>query len=520
MTLDSKIPPHSATEQRASAITAAISTVVNFFVFSLAQLVITPILIRTAGSATLGEYAILTQIFVFLSLLDLGFVGAFQRTLSRSHGLSDQKGTATLLRSGRVWLAGVDFLRAAIGFLLAAFLEFSPLTNFDSPELCWAITSLSTWYLVRGFFAVYSPALISMNRMTTNNYLSMISSISRLVISLFLIALGLGLQGMVFGIIISELLLGLGSYWFFSRAFEKVPFSPMQFSWNTLKSVVSFGLKSAPIGFAAACTLQSDGIIAGLVLGADAVSILYTTKMPAFLSYMLINKIVFSAVPSLYRLDAQKNGEKIASAFLALHRYTFMMSFTTAFGLMMFHEGFISAWTGSYQYGGFGMTILFSIYVVMLTSSNLNGHFLFSRGDVKVFSIVVIIEAGFAVLLSFVFTLKFGIFGTILGILIGHVIGSSFLWGINIRKMRIDPGKFFLSSMAPPFICAATAALLTHILSERVFIGNIAPLMLGYALLSLTLGYIFVVDRDDAKTIRSFFNRFWLKAAEWFRLVP
>lgn len=511
MTSDSIRAPDEASGQRASAITAAISTVVNFVVFSLAQMVIAPVVISRAGSATLGEYSILTQILVFLSIVDLGFVGAFQRFLSRSHGVSDWDGSDTLLRSGRIWLAGVDVLRAAIGFLLVAFLEFFPLGNADSTALQWGFASLSAWYLVRGSFAIYAPALISLNRMAANNYLSMISSISRLLISISLIALGFGLEGMILGIIISELLLGLGSYWFFSRAFGKVPFSPVQFSWNALKPVVIFGLKSSPIGFAAACTLQSDGIIAGFVLGTGAVSILYTTKMPVLISYMLINKIVFSAAPSLYRLHAQKIPEKLAATYYTLHRYTFMMSITTAFGLIMFHKGFISAWVGPDQYGGFGITILFSIYVVLLTSSNLNGQFVFSGGNVGTFSIVVMIEAVFAIALSYVLTLKFGIFGTILGILLAHAIGGGFLWGITLRDLCIDPRKLLSYSMLPPFVCAATAALLTHLLFQWAYISNIAPMMLAYVFLSATLGYFFVISRDDANTIKSLLSGIWLK---------
>jgi O-antigen/teichoic acid export membrane protein len=513
MTFDSKRAAGAASEQRASAITAAISSVINFLVFALAQMVITPLLISQAGSATLGEYAILTQIFVFLSLLDMGFVGAFQRSLSRSYGLSDWKGTNTLLRSGRIWLAGADFLRAAIGFLLVAFLELFSLANSDSPELQLSFATLSTWYLVRGFFAVYSPALISMNRMATNNYLFMISSISRLVISVSLIALGFGLQGMVLGIIISEILLGLGSYWFFSRTFGKVPFSPVQFSWSALRPVVIFGMKSFPIGLASACTLQSDSIIAGFVLGTSAVSILYTTKMPVLISYMLINKVVFSAIPSLYRLHAQKKPEKLASMYYLMHRYTFMMSLTAAFGLIMFHKRFISAWVGSDLYGGFDMTILFSIYVVLLTSSNLNGQFVFSGGNIRSFSIVVMIEAGFVIVLSYFFTLTFGIFGTILGILLAHTIGGVFLWRITIKELRIDTRRLISFSMAPPFVCAATAALLSYLLFQWAFPSNIATMMLSYIFFSAALGYFFVVSRDDAKTIRSLLNGIWLKVA-------
>jgi O-antigen/teichoic acid export membrane protein len=491
-------------DARKRMILASISVLVNFVALAIAQFFLAPFVIKHAGSETLGVYAMLIQILGFLALLDLGFTRSFQRYLSQAYTQDDNTEAHALLKNSRVWFAIIDAARAVVGFSVVTFIVVTsdPGASYESLESAFAI--LSVWILIRGWLTIYSPALVSLQNIATNNYITMLSSISRLVISIILLSLDFGLEALVWGTVFSEIVLNIGALLIFSHRYGAIPIRPVGLSWKVLKPVVFFGWTSVPIGFASVSRFQSDGLIVGLTLGAGAASILYTTKMPVILAMNLINAIIVSATPSLYRSHAKNDRQALFNSYRTMHRYNAIMSFSVVFGLLLFHRDFVSLWVGAAQYGGFNLTIVFTVYVVIFSANTVNEQFAFSSGDISVFSRILIIEAFITIVLAYFFSIRFGISGVVLAILIASLTSSGYLWWLTLPAYNSNLWGFLIFAFGPPFLVSAGSAFITVAISIFLSSPPLVVMMTIYVALVAGLALKFVLSAEDSAALTLF----------------
>ncbi len=464
-----------------------------------------PAILRSAGADTLGQYAAVSQLLMFLSLLDFGFAAAFQRFVSQANGLSDLSKVRELIQSARVWLMGVDVTRsAACGMIAVGSANFGG-GGWDGGVPV-AFLTLSIWYLVRGFLSVYQFALNGLHGLAVVNYLATVSALSRLIVSILLLRWGFGLTALIFGIVIAEAVLGVGCLLAFRRSHKDLRTLSLRLSWKHIRPVVLFGIRSVPISFATLCIFQSDALITGYLLGAKSASVLYSMKMPVVLGCMAINNIMTAASPGLYELQAQRDTAGLRRAYRVMHRYNVMLSLTLAAGLILFHKDFIGFWVGSEQYGGFMLTFLLSLYAVSYTASNVNGQFVFARGDVAAFALVATVEAAAAVILSVTLATTFGLVGVIGGIFVSHAIGGSYLWATTLRGYFVGRG-FFNEVMARPFytVCAASIII-------QAFRSCLGGVWVGYEMITFIsiCGFFlvrFVVAPEELAMMHSFLQK-------------
>lgn len=483
------------------AISASVSVVVNFVTLALAQLLIAPFVIRYADAETLGEFSILLQIVGYLAILDFGFTAAFQRDLARSSGIEPPDHTAQLLKDGRSWFAGVDVVRALFGAGLIALFALISTAETSFTALQKAFWLIAGWYLLRGWLSIYSPALIALQNIPVVTYLTALSSLVRLAVSIGLLMLGLGLEAMVWGIILSEVALNLGCYLIYNRRFGPIRVLPFELGWQRQKTTVSFGLRSVPIGFASVSKQQSDGLIVGLTLGAGSASILYTTKMPVIMAMNLIYSIIITVTPALYQMHARNEQAKLVTVYRSLHRYNFMMSFVFMFGLILYHHDFTRLWVGESQYAGLDVSIVYAVFTVLVTSSNINSQFTFSQGDINRFSMMVTLE-GFITLASvYLMSLHFGLFGTVLALFLSSLISAGYLWRITLRAYADSRIGFLRHAVLPPLLAAGGAAALAWLLTGYLIPAHAVVQMGVFCAIAGLAALLFILSREDKRAL-------------------
>ena len=114
------------------------------------------------------------------------------------------------------------------------------------------------------------------------NLISILGNVVRLSLSLGLVALGMGLVGLMVANILAEAL----AMTMCARVFHR-RFPGIRLVWgfpdrNLFKEMFIFGNKAFVLMVGQVLIFQSDNLIAGYLYGAVAASIYYTTQMPAF----------------------------------------------------------------------------------------------------------------------------------------------------------------------------------------------------------------------------------------------
>ena len=386
------------------AVNGAITSVLQIGVLVILQVILTPAILKIAGQEVLGAYAIVIQIIGYGLILDFGLGVALSRYLSQSFGDSDNGTRFTnIFNIGRYFVLSTNIL-LSLFILILAFNVESLITGSQEiiTDARIGLFFLSAWTIIKTPLVLYAHGLLATQNMATVNIIGLIGSISRLVASFYLVYARFGLTGLVLANVISELIVLVLQKVYFNKLYPELALPWRRPDLPMLRELFAFGLTYWGVNIAIVLTVGSDSIVIGHLYGAAAAAIFYTTKVPSLLIAQLIYKISDNAGPATNELLAQGNFVAVKTAYLRILRYSLLLAFPLAIGIVGFNKSVITAWVGGNQYAGNLMSSALACFVLTQVVNHVNAMITLAVGNMRNWMAISVITGILTINLAYI----------------------------------------------------------------------------------------------------------------------
>jgi O-antigen/teichoic acid export membrane protein len=476
------------------------------------QIALTPIILKNAGQEVLGAYSFLMQAVSWAALTDLGFGVATGRNLAQAYGAGDNHMLfGRVFTIGRTFQATTNLVLAGgillIGFYANALVQMTPEVA-EGARL--GLTILAVWVALRAPLILFSDALIATQNLAAANVIAAGGAVVRMGSSVLFVLGGCGLVGLMVAQVLGECVSLAAARGLFAKRFPDV-----QYGWGIpdkmlFRSMLAFGLTYMVMIVAGRLGANTDSIIVGTLQGAAAVSIYYTTQMPAMIAWQMIWRIVDNSSPGMNELYAKGDRAAFASAYLRILRLSLAFGIILAFGVIAFNRWAIEIWVGPAQFAGQIFTVCLAIFGVTQIVNHVNAVILTIIGRIQGMVVFSVGAGVVKVLLAIILGHSFGIKGVMAASALADL---PCLWYFTRCMLKLTPnirGRVMDETIIPTLraACGPAAAFLIVIISNANHSSWMSPVSLVF--FSITSGvsiWFFGLTKTDRDLVKNLVNR-------------
>ncbi|MGC9515095.1 flippase, partial [Methanocrinis sp.] len=455
------------------------------FATTFGGLIFSVILARMLGSELFGLYHLALSVgLFFLTFTTLGLHSVLIRYVSDALGRKDEDLARGYIRYITKIKVVLTIFTTLILLLLAKPLA---LYFFHKPEVYLPLIFIAIYILFQSSLDFVASLSISVQRFDfmTARYISY--EVARIIIIPSLIFLGFGIYGALAGLIISVLLalvvaviLICKDYTFLFKgaALEVDRPRVLRFlSYLTLGSV------------SGVIFTYIDSIMLGMFMPVESVGFyrIAISIIFAILSLVSISQVLFPTFTQLQ--DAE-----VRDAFNKLFRYSSMLSFPSALGLIFLSEPLIRMVYGSEYLPAVLPTRILALLIIIFPFSYFGT--LFNAREMPEYPAkLVVVSSSINIILNYVLILEYGIMGAAIATLISRCFNSIGLGYLSGRVFGIYP---VWNVMYKPLISSMAMYLLISLLPGPSGIVSMLGLVaLGAAVYVLVMYAIKGADKDD-----------------------
>ena len=411
--------------------------VLQTFLYMVLQGLLAPMVLRLAGVDTLGAYGAIMQVVACFTIFDNAFSTTLARYLAQQHGRTEgEHRFQAIFTTGRTCLLiGSALLALATVLISGPLVALLRLPPAMQGEARWSLYVLAAWFILRVPLASYDDALIATQNLATAHMITGVQNVARVLGSLSAVLLGFGLVGMITAAILADIAAGsLYRLFFFRRYPDRGP------AWGfpdsaLLKTMFAFALHAFLIQVAALATFNSSQLVAGYVMGAVGVSIIYTNQLPATTAQALMLRLSDNTAPAINELYGRGELNSLRHVFLRVHRLTLNLAMPLAAGILLFNHKLINLWVGPKQFGGDLLTAALAAMTIIVAIEHVNVVFAMALGLEKTLMRISLAESVGAVILSCVLGRLWGIGGIPLAVTV--VIAPKTIYLMHALNTRL-----------------------------------------------------------------------------------
>lgn len=488
------------------AFSGTVTSFVQYGIQILLQFLLAPLILKYAGQETMGAYAIVMQIIGYFSLADLGMNVSGNRYLAQSYNLNDNNNKySKILGFLRLFSVGSSiFVGVAILVGLPFIDSVITLSRSVEDDFKNALLYYALWIFARGFIWFYSSGLIASQDLANFNKINIVNVVIKLVGSFIFVRFGFAISGLIFAIIISEVITGIMYFLRHKKLYPRINLDWKIHDVPLFKEVFKFGLNFFLINLASRLVLYSDNLIVGYLYGAVASSVFYLTMMPATLLNNIVMRISDSATPAINELYSKNQIQTLKSAYFKLHRITFVLISGSSIAYIFFAKSLISLWVGSAQYAGFGVVIFLSAFGFILTMTHIDNAIVIAKGKVNNLVKFALFEGFLKVLLSFILGKYLGMYGIIMATLIANIPTSLYIFITSFRILQTNLREYYnevISKVLLPIITLTILSIVFFQIEEHSYLILISSGLVIFLIYSIMLWFI-SVDNTEKKLIK------------------
>jgi O-antigen/teichoic acid export membrane protein len=382
-------------------------------------------------------------------------------------------------------------------------------------EIRHALCLLALWLAVRSIITPYPLAINSLQWIAVTNLCSLFSAILRLVFSLALVLLGWGVLGLVVAYMIADGVSLNIQRLIFVREFRSVPEASTRpvTDFALFKEVFSFGIFVFlgqlywQIGF------QSDMVVTGILFGAWASSVYYSTFLPASTMYQTVMRFFDNFIPGLNQIWGSHNPTAVRHVALRMYRYGAAMMWPVPALICAYGERIVTAWVGRAQFAGFSMLLAMATYCLYLIIGRSSDIVLNVAGRIRAVYLLAVCDGFVNLGLSFYLGRKLGIPGVMWATVIATFPRAIYTNLLALRVLGLKTGEFLRSFgigfLLRGLLCWALIAAVAsrHLVwpSKYGVFAEVAALYFAWLLVVAAA----VLDRDDrSRLFRTFAGKF------------
>ncbi|MFH1727410.1 MAG: oligosaccharide flippase family protein [Pseudomonadota bacterium] len=325
------------------------NTFFNFIGKSYSAIIViflVPIIIKHIGMDHFGVWAIVSVIFGYVELADLGFGSSYLKYLSEAHTKNDIKEISKILVTGLFFYITLVFLVAII--LIPSIPLLIRLFNLGN------LKEISSFAILIGFFIFAVNSILGMSqslihalqRYDISNKVSIFIKSFRFILMVILLYLGYGLKGLMIGQLMVTIIHNLINFVIAKSLLPGWSIKIKNIEHNTAKKLFKFGIKIQTARISEQINAHIDKIILSNVYNITLVGYYeIATKIVNIIK--LFAKILASAtIPLASELEAKNQTDKIHDLFFTGTKLLVLTSSFMILFILMFSDDILFLWLG------------------------------------------------------------------------------------------------------------------------------------------------------------------------------
>lgn len=414
----------------------------------LTGLIYTPVMLRILGDVEYGLYQLVASTIAYLSLLNLGFTGAYTRYYTKAKSES-QDSVAKLNGMFMSLFLVMSLICIACGVALILNAEaffgnkLSP-ENYSEAKVLIAILILS---MALSFpTSVFSCNISANERFTFERGITLLQNILNPFLCLPVLLMGYGNVGVVLvSFVLTLLKLIVSCFYCIKRIGMKFCFRG--FDVEVFKSMSSFTFFIFINQIIDQVNWNLDKYLLGRFASLSAIAVYGVGSQLNALYISCSNSISSVFAPQINRIAInEKDDNLLSDIFVRVGRVQYIVVFLVLSGFFFFGKKFIFLWTGDTYHDSYYVAIALMIPMLVPLIQNIGIEIQRAKNRHQVRSIVYFVMAVVNAGISIPLIMNFGAVGAALGTTISLILGNIIFMNIYYHlKLNIDIIGFWKS---------------------------------------------------------------------------
>lgn len=384
---------------------------------------LTPFLLHRIGQHDYGLWLVGTQLMFYLALLDIGVVALLPRETAFATGRarSIEEASDLPIIVGQtlrliVWQMPLVLLAA----LIAWFMMPSAWEGLRNP-----IGVVLIAFVLAFPLRIFGAVLNGLQDLAFLGRINIISFLISTAITIALVLSGWGLYALAAGWIVLQLLVAVAGYFRLRTHFPTVlPRSLPELRWPIARTRLSKGFWVSLNQIGQVLVNGTDILIIGNLFGpAAVVPFVCTGKMISVLSNQP-QMLMAAAAPALSQMRMGESRERLSEVCIALGQAMLMLSGAVVCVVLVVNQGFVGRWVGANQYGGFWLTALILLSMLLRHWNLTVGYTLLCFGYERRLCVTALLDGLVTVSGVVFFVWMYGLIGAPMGMVLGACLVS------------------------------------------------------------------------------------------------
>jgi O-antigen/teichoic acid export membrane protein len=443
---------------------------------------LTPFLLHRIGQHDLGLWLVGTQLLFYLGLLDLGIITLLPRETAFATGRASSIAEATelpVIVGQTIRLVCCQLPLVAIGAVLAWYLMPATWEGLRHP-----IGVVLLAFVVTFPLRIFGAVLHGLQDLGFLGRLSIVSFLLGTTLTISLVLAGWGLYALAAGWAGTQLTLALGGWYRLHKYFPTVlPRRLPEMSWAVVRRRFGQGGWVSLNQIAQVLLNGTDILIIGKLFGpAAVVPFVITGKLIGVLSNQP-QMLMAAAGPALSQMRVAESRERLNEVCVSLSQAMLLLSGAVVCVVLVVNQGFVGRWVGSNQYGGFVLTALILLSMLLRHWNLTIGYALLCFGYERRLCLTALPDGLVSVGAIVLFVKLFGLIGAPLGVITGACLVSL---PANLAALAHETGLSVIKLMKPlcPWFIRFVVLMFGAGVVARVWIPSTLPLLAVTAAIS------------------------------------
>jgi O-antigen/teichoic acid export membrane protein len=389
----------------------------------LVGLWLTPFLLHRVGQHDYGLWLVGTQLMFYLALLDLGVVALLPRETAFATGRARSIEEATDLplivgQTARLMLWQMPLV--ALAALIAWLLMPAEWEGLRQPLIVVLLAFVLTFPL-----RIFGAALHGLQDLAFLGRLAIVTYLTSSIITVALVLAGWGLYALAVGWVVIQLI-GAGAGWYRLRThFPTVlPAHLPKLMGSAVRHRLTQGFWVSLSQIAQVLLNGTDIIIIGKFFGPEAVvPYVCTGKLIGVLANQP-QMLMAAAGPALSQMKTGESRERLSEVCIALGQAMLMLSGAVVCVVLVVNQGFVTRWVGVGQYGGFWLTALILLSMLLRHWNLTVAYTLFCFGYERRICLTTLCDGLLSICAVTLLVKFYGLIGAPLGLILGVCVVS------------------------------------------------------------------------------------------------
>jgi O-antigen/teichoic acid export membrane protein len=410
----------------------------------LVGLWLTPFLLRRVGQHEYGLWLVAGQLLGYLALLDLGVIAILPREVAFASGLPDAQAVNDRIASLVAQVRRIVRWQVPALAIACAFVWWFLPAQWTSMR--WPLALVFVAFIALYPLRIVSAVLQGAQDLPFLAKSQLIGWAVGTVITIALVIAGTGLFALVVGWTVTLTIPAVAAWW---RVRQLWPGMSAPSDSGPVRQYFNRSIWVSVAQIAQVLLAGSDVLLLGQILGATAVVPYACTGKLVTVFANHPQLLMHAAQPALTELRASASKERLATVATALTQTMLMMSGALAVAILAVNHFFVDWWVGPAQYGGWWLTVAFTVMMLLRHWNVATVYTLFCFGYERQLSLTSLADGVVTVIATALAVWKWGLIGAPIGSIVGVATVSL---PFNVRSVASEMGLgvgAFLKTSAP-----------------------------------------------------------------------